>query len=187
MSDQRAITVLGIAGSLRKASYNRAALRAAVELAPDGMHLETFDIAPIPVYNEDLREQGYPPPVQEMRDRMGAADALLFVTPEYNYSIPGVLKNAIDWASRPPGQPFDGKPIAIMGASPGMLGSARAQYHLRQCFVFLNGMVLNRPEVMIANASNRFDAEGKLTDDGTRKIIASLLEALRDWTLRLKR
>ena len=98
-----------------------------------------------------------------------------------------MLKNAIDWASRPPGQPFDGKPIAIMGASPGMLGSARAQYHLRQCFVFLNGMVLEPAEVMIANASNRFDAEGKLTDDGTRKIIASLLEALRDWTLRLKR
>ena len=104
--------------------------------------------------------RGIPRRSQEMRDRMGAADALLFVTPEYNYSIPGVLKNAIDWASRPPEQPFDGKPIAIMGASPGMLGSARAQYHLRQCFVFLNGMVLNRPEVMIANASNRSTPRG---------------------------
>jgi chromate reductase, NAD(P)H dehydrogenase (quinone) len=187
MSDRTDVTVLGIAGSLRKASYNRAALRAAVELAPEGMRIETFDLAPIPIYDDDVRLQGFPPPAQEFREKIRAADALLIVTPEYNYSIPGVLKNAIDWASRPPEQPFDGKPIAIMGASPGMLGSARAQYHLRQCFVFLNAMILNRPEVMIANAATRFDADGKLTDEATRKFVASLLVSLRDWTLRLRR
>src|SRR5947208_845511 len=185
MSDQRAITVLGIAGSLRKASYNRAALRAAVELAPDGMHLETFDIAPIPVYNEDLREQGYPPPVQEMRDRMGAADALLFVTPEYNYSIPGVLKNAIDWASRPPGQPFDGKPVAMMGAGAGMAGTARAQYDIRRCCVFLDMHPLNKPEVLIGQAHTKFDAEGRFTDEAGRGFIRDLLVALEQWTRQL--
>ena len=115
--------------------------------------------------------------VADLRARIKAADALLIVTPEYNYSVPGVLKNAIDWASRPPEQPFDGKPIAIMGASPGALGTARAQYHLRQMFVFLNGMVLNRPEVMIGNAAQRFDAEGRLTDEKTREFVRALLLA----------
>jgi chromate reductase len=187
MGDGKSVSVLGIAGSLRRASYNRAALRAAVELAPEGMNVETFDLAPIPTYNDDVRvESGFPPPVEELRERIRAADALLLVTPEYNYSIPGVLKNAIDWASRPPEQPFNSKPIAIMGASPGMLGSARAQYHLRQCFVFLNGLLLNRPEVMIANAPSRFDADGRLTDETTRKIVASLLVALRDAVDRLR-
>ena len=132
------INVLGFAGSLRQGSYNKMALRAAIELAPAGMTIETFDLAPIEPYNEDVKQRGFPPPVQEFREKIRAADALLIVTPEYNYSIPGVLKNAIDWASRPPEQPFNGKPIAIMGVSPGRLGSARAQYHLRQCFVFLN-------------------------------------------------
>jgi chromate reductase len=121
-----------------------------------------------------------------LRDKIASADAVLIVTPEYNYSIPGVLKNAIDWASRPPSQPFDGKPIAIMGASPGMLGSARAQYHLRQCFVFLNGMVMNRPEVMISAANTKFDEAGNLTDQGTRDFIQKFLTALADWTQRLK-
>jgi chromate reductase len=111
---------------------------------------------------------------------------LLIVTPEYNYSIPGVLKNAIDWASRPPEQPFDGKPIGVMGASAGVLGTARAQYHLRQCFVFLNGLVMNRPEVMIPQAQNKFDAEGKLNDQATREFITAHLAAFKAWVLRLK-
>jgi chromate reductase, NAD(P)H dehydrogenase (quinone) len=187
MSDRTDITVLGFAGSLRKASYNRAALRAAAELAPEGVRIETFDLAPIPMYNDDVRVQGFPPPAQEFRDRIRAADALLIVTPEYNYSMSGVLKNAIDWASRPPDQPFDGKPIAIMGASPGTIGTARAQYHLRQCFIYLNAMLLNQPEVMIGNAASRFDAEGRLTDEATRKIVTSLLVSLRNCTLRLRR
>ena len=184
MADQ--ISVLGFAGSLRQGSYNKAALRAAVELAPAGMTIETFDLAPIQPYNEDVKQQGFPPPVQEFREKIRAADALLIVTPEYNYSIPGVLKNAIDWASRPPDQPFEGKPIAIMGASPGRLGSARAQYHLRQCFVFLNAPGHEPPEVMIAGAPQMFDEQGRLTDQPTREIIGKLLVALAEWTRRCR-
>jgi chromate reductase, NAD(P)H dehydrogenase (quinone) len=178
------INVLGFAGSLREGSYNKAALRAAVELAPAGMSIATFDLGPIPLYNEDVKQQGFPPPVQEFREKIRAADALLIVTPEYNYSIPGVLKNAIDWASRPPDQPFEGKPIAIMGASPGRLGTARAQYHLRQCFVFLNGLVLNKPEVMIAGAAQMFDDRLRLSDETTREFVGKLLVSLAEWTRR---
>jgi chromate reductase, NAD(P)H dehydrogenase (quinone) len=188
MADTQSIRVLGISGSLRQGSFNTAALRAARELAPAGMEVEIYEgLRDIPPYNDDVRQgQGYPPPVESLRARIKAADALLIATPEYNYSVPGVLKNAIDWASRPPEQPFDGKPIAIMGASPGALGSARAQYHLRQMFVFLNGMLLNRPEVMIAQAGTRFDAEGRLTDEKTREFIQALLVALKVWTERLR-
>ena len=181
------IKVLGIAGSLRKGSYNKLTLRAALELKPADMEIESFDIAPIPLYDEDLREQGFPPAVHEFREKIRAADALLIVTPEYNYSMPGVLKNAIDWASRSPSQPFDDKPVAIMGASISRLGTARAQYHLRQTAVYLNMHLLNRPEVMIAGAANAFDASGRLTDEGARKLIAELLVNLADWTARLKR
>ena len=180
------IGVFAFCGSLRKGSFNRMALRAAEELAPAGMTFDNADIAQIPAYNEDVREQGYPPPVRDMRERIRAADAILFVTPEYNFSIPGVLKNAIDWASRPPDQPFNGKPVAIMGASPSMLGSARAQYHLRQCCVFLNMFPINQPEVFIAGADKKFDSAGRLTDETTRKLVTKLLEALADWTRRLK-
>ncbi len=186
MSESGTIGILGIAGSLRQGSFNRATLRAAQELAPAGMRIDSFDIAPIPPYNEDLRQHGFPPPVEDLRARIEAADGLLIVTPEYNYSIPGVLKNAIDWASRAPEQPFDGKPIGIMGASAGALGTARAQYHLRQCFVFLNGLVMNRPEVMVPTAQNKFDAAGKLTDQPTRDFIAAHLAAFKAWVLRLR-
>src|SRR5215469_12980358 len=167
------LRILGIAGSLRRGSFNAATLRTAHELAPAGMAIDVFDIAPIPLYNEDVRQQGFPAPVEDLRTRIKAADGLLIVTPEYNYSIPGVLKNAVDWASRPPEQPFDGKPIGLMGASAGALGTARAQYHLRQCFVFLNGLVMNRPEVMIPQAHNKFDTTGKLTDQATRDFITA--------------
>jgi chromate reductase, NAD(P)H dehydrogenase (quinone) len=186
MSDGGTVKILGIAGSLRRGSFNAATLRAAQELAPKGMTIETFDIAPFPAYNDDVRAQGYPPPVADLRARIKAADGVLIVTPEYNYSIPGVLKNAIDWASRPPEQPFDGKPIGIMGASGGVLGTARAQYHLRQCFVFLNGMVMNRPEVMIPQAQNKFDADGKLTDQPTKDFISAHLTAFKAWVLRMR-
>jgi chromate reductase len=185
VSDQ--LRVLGFAGSLRERSYNRAALRAAIELAPAGMAIETFDIAPIEPYNEDVKQRGFPPPVQEFREKIRAADALLIVTPEYNHSIPGVLKNAIDWASRPPDQPFNGTPIAIMGASPGRLGTVRAQEHLRSCFVFLNAPVMAQPEVLIGNAAQMFDAEGRLTDPPTREFVGKLLTSLADWTRRLAR
>ncbi len=179
------ITILGIAGSLRKDSYNRAALRAAKALVPDGVNLETFDLAGIPPFNQD--EDAHPPDrVVLFKQRIRAADAILIVTPEYNYSIPGVLKNAIDWASRPYGDSaWEGKPVAIMGASMGPLGSARAQYHLRQCFVFLNMYPINRPEVMIINAAQRFDAQGNLTDEHSKANIQKLLAALVDWAKQL--
>jgi chromate reductase len=183
MSD---IKVLGICGSLRKGSFNKMALRVAQELVPAGMKIDVADISAFPLYNEDVRQQGFPPPVQTFRDQIAAADALLFVTPEYNYSMSGVLKNAIDWASRPPDQPFDGKPVAMMGASGGVLGTARAQYHLRQTCVFLNMFPVNKPEVMIPQAQNRFDAEGRLTDETAKGLIKQLMESLQSWTLRLK-
>jgi chromate reductase len=180
------ISVLGIAGSLRQGSYNKAALRAAIELAPAGMTIETFDLAPIQPYNEDVKQQGFPPPEQEFRERIRAADALLIVTPEYNRGTPGVLKNAIDWASRPPDQPFNRKPTAIFGASPGMIGTAVAQYDLRRCLGVLNALVMNTPSVMIGQAAQKFDAEGRLTDQPTREIVGQLLVALVDWTRRCR-
>jgi chromate reductase len=185
MAETGVVKVLGICGSLRKSSFNRAAMSAAAELLPDGMALTVADIAAIPLYNEDVRQAGFPPPVQSLREAIVAADALLFATPEYNYSMSGVLKNAIDWASRPPDQPFNGKPVAIMGATAGLWGTSRAQYHLRQSCVFLNMLPINKPEVMIAQAPTKFDAEGRLTDQTTRDLIAQLLVALRDWTRRL--
>lgn len=173
--------ILGIAGSLRSNSFNAAALRACQPLLPSGVTLEIADIASVPLYNEDVYQQGFPAPVQMLREKIATADALLIATPEYNYSIPGVLKNAIDWASRPPSQPFDGKPIALMSASPGALGGARSQYHLRQVFIYLNGLILNRPEVMIAAASTKFDVAGNLNDSATRDHLAKMLLALIEW------
>ena len=179
------LTILGIAGSLRKESFNRSLLRAAVDLAPEGTRIETFELDGMPSFNQD--EEANPhPTVTEFKQRIRAADAILFVTPEYNYSIPGVLKNAIDCASRPYGDSaWTGKPVAVMGASVGMLGTARAQYHLRQMFVFLNMYAVNQPEVMVANAHTRFDQEGKLTDEKTKQLIQQLLTELVNWTKRL--
>ena len=170
--------VLGICGSLRKASLNMMALKAAESLAPQGMQIEIADISQVPVYNEDVKEAGFPDAVQKFRDAIKAADALLIVSPEYNFSMPGVLKNAIDWASRPPEQPFDGKPTAIMGASPGMIGTARMQYHLRQTLLFLNTQTVVKPEVFINLATGKFNAQGELTDENTKKVIGDLLVAL---------
>ncbi len=186
MTTSRPIRVVAISGSLRANSYNTAALKAAIGLAPEGMVIEEAKIGDLPHYNDDTRLAGYPPEVQRFRDQLSAADAILFVTPEFNYSIPGVLKNAIDWASRPPSQPFDGKPVAIMGASAGALGTARAQYQLRQMLVFLNAFPLNKPEVMIGGAQNKFDAQGQLTDETTQVFIRDLLVALAAWTERLR-
>jgi chromate reductase len=187
MSGTTTVRILGVAGSLRRGSLNAATLRAAQSLAPAGMAIDIFDIAPVPLYNEDVRAVGFPGAVEEFRTRIKAADGLLIVTPEYNYSVPGVLKNAIDWASRPPEQPFQGKPVGIMGASPGAMGTSRAQYHLRQCFVFLDGLVMNRPEVMIPGAAQKFDAEGRLTDETTRDFIAAYLKAFHAWVIRAQR
>ncbi|NTW49894.1 MAG: NAD(P)H-dependent oxidoreductase [Chlorobiales bacterium] len=180
------IHILGIAGSLRRESYNRAALRAAGQLLPEDATLEIFDLEGIPVFNQDL-EKPLPERVAELKAAIRKADAILIATPEYNYSIPGVLKNAIDWASRPYGESaWFGKPAAIMGASVGKLGTARAQYHLRQMFVFLNVHALNQPEVMIGNAAEQFDAQGNLTNEMSKKLIRELLAGLVDWTRQLK-
>ena len=179
------VRILGIAGSLRRDSYNRATLRAAVELAPEGASIETFELDGIPGFNQD-HEQNPPTKVVELKQRIREADAILFVTPEYNYSIPGVLKNAIDWASRPYGDSaWNGKPAAIMGASVGAIGTARAQYHLRQMMVFLNMFPVNQPEVMIGNASERFDAQGNLTDNASKEFMRQLLQNLAEWTRRI--
>ena len=182
MSDAKPISVLGICGSLRKGSFNRAALNTAIELKPAGMEVTVADISKIPLYDEDVRAQGFPAPVETLRQQIKAADALLFACPEYNYSMSGVLKNAIDWASRPPEQPFAGKPVAIISAAAGMAGGARAQYHLRQSCVFLDMHPLNKPEVLIFQAQNKFDADGKLTDEAARGFIRDLMAALLRWT-----
>ena len=179
------VRILGIPGSLRKASFNRAALRAAQELLPPDANLEIFDLEGIPPFSED-DEQSLPPRVAGLKARIREADAILIATPEYNYSVPGVLKNAIDWASRPYGDSaWEGKPVAIMGASVGATGTARAQYHLRQTFVFLNMHPLNRPEVMISNAAQRFDADGRLVDPTSRSRVERLLAELVVWSRRL--
>jgi len=172
------LLILGIAGSLREGSFNRATLRAAQGLVPAGATLEPFDIKGLPGFSQD--DEATPPAqVVEMKKRVREADAILFVTPEYNYSVPGVLKNAIDWASRPYGDSaWTKKPVAVMGASVGTLGTGRAQYHLRQMFVFLNMFAVNQPEVMISNAHKHFDAEGRLTDEAAKKLISQLLEEL---------
>ena len=185
MSDT--VKVLGMSGSLRKASFNTAALRAAGELLPEGMTLETVDLRDLPHYDDDVRLKGYPPVVQQFRDRIKAADGILFVTPEYNYSISGVLKNAIDWASRPPDQPFNWKPCAMISASGSLLGGVRAQYHLRHMCVSLNCFPLNQPQVYITEAPKKFDAEGKLTDEPTRNLIRQFMAEFKSFTLRWQR
>ncbi len=186
ISVEKQIKILAFAGSLRKGSYNKALVRAAVELAPENVAIEIFDLEGIPPYNQDL-ENTPPERVNEFKDKIRSADALLIATPEYNYSVPGVLKNAIDWASRPKtGNPLEGKPVAIMSASIGRLGGARAQYHLRQSFVFLNMHPVNQPEVMLPSAADNIDANGRLTNEQTRELIRQLLEALVAWTIRLK-
>ena len=178
--------ILGISGSLRKESFNTRLLRTAMSLAPDGVSIEEFDIAAIPLYNEDVRAAGFPPAVQQFRDAIRSADALLFATPEYNYSVSGVLKNAIDWASRPPDQPFTEKPAAVMGATTGLGGTVRAQQHLRQILVGVNVHFVNRPEVAIRSAADKFDATG-LTDEKGRDVVQQLVASLVEWANRIRK
>jgi chromate reductase len=181
------VNILGFAGSLRQGSYNKALLRAATELVPQDANLEIFDLEGIPPFNQDL-EKSMPPKVKEFKAKIKSADAILMVTPEYNYSIPGVLKNAIDWASRPYGDnSFTGKPVAVMSASTGMLGGARAQYHLRQVLVFLDMYPINKPEVFLTFANQKFDDKGRLTDEKAKELIKELLTALVTWTRKLQK
>lgn len=183
---ERQIKVLAFAGSLRKGSYNKALIRAAVEVASKNVIIEVFDLEGIPLFIQDL-ESTPPPKIVEFKDKIKAADALLIATPEYNYSIPGVLKNALDWASRPKtSTPLEGKPVALMSASTGKLGGARAQYHLRQTFVALNMYPVNRPEVMLSSADKNVDGNGNLINEQTKTLIRQLIEELAVWTRKLK-
>ncbi len=180
------VRILGFAGSLRKGSYNRALLQAATKMVPEDAELEVFELDGFPGFSEDLEDEP-PQVVVDFKARIRAADAILIATPEYNYSMPGVLKNAIDWASRPYGDnAWDGKPVGIMGASIGMLGTGRAQYHLRQSCVFVNMIPLNRPEVMVPFADEKIDTGGTVNDEHTRDKVAELLVALVAWTRRLR-
>jgi chromate reductase len=184
----RSITVLGIAGSLRRASYNRGLIRAAIDVAPSGVSVFVHDLAGIAMFNSDVEAEGDPPAVADFKRAIDSADALLIATPEYNHCVPGVLKNAIDWASRPARQSvLTGKPVAIMGASSGRGATARAQAHLRDGLAYTNGFVLPLPEVLVGLAGERFDEDGNLTDEETRQEIRDLLTSLAAWARRLQR
>lgn len=182
----RELTILGFAGSLRRASLNRALLRALQEETPAGMKIEIFDIGEIPLFNEDVEAAGVPEAVERFRQAIQAADGVVISTPEYNHGVPGVTKNAIDWASRPPRQsPLDGKPVAILGASPGITGTARGQSQLRQAFEFTNSYCMPQPEILVYQAHQKFDAEGRLTDAKTREFLGKFLAAFAQWVRRL--
>jgi chromate reductase len=179
------VNVLGISGSLRKGSFNTALLSIARQAAPEGMVITDADISAFPVYNEDIYSEGFPGAVVAFREQIAAADALLITTPEYNYGMSGVIKNAIDWASRPPEQPFSGKPVALMGASAGKLGTALAQQQVRQALVGLNGRIVSQPQVYIGGATKIFDQDGDLSDDAAKGLIGQLLAALQELTRKL--
>jgi chromate reductase len=179
------IRVLGFAGSLRQGSYNRALLRAAQALAPEGMAIETFDLAVVPLYNGDVEAEGDPEGVAAFKQAIRAADAVLMVTPEYNHGVPGVMKNAIDWASRPPQDAALARtPVGIIGASPGITGSARGQSQLRQAFEFTNSYCMPQPELLVFRAHEKFDADGRLTDEGTTRFLGAYLVAFAEWVRR---
>lgn len=181
-----AMKILGICGSLRKASLNMAALRACSELLPQGMTLQITSLAELPMFNQDVLDAGMPEPVKRLRGEITAADGLLIASPEYNFSVPAPLKNAIDWGSRPPNQVFQDKPLAIFSVTPGPVGGARVQYDLRRILGQLWGHVLPRPEVFIGNAAAKFDAQGRLTDETSRKFLTDLLAGFRDWVVRMQ-
>jgi len=180
------LKVLGISGSLRKASYNTAALKACAELMPSGMTLSFARIDDLPIFNQDVFDAGLPEPVKRFRAEVTAADGLLIASPEYNFSLSAALKNAIDWASRPPNQVFQDKPIAVFSASAGPMGGARVQYDLRRILGQLWGHVLPRPEIFIGSAASKFDAHGRLTDETTRKFLTELLAGFKTWIVRMQ-
>jgi chromate reductase, NAD(P)H dehydrogenase (quinone) len=174
--------VIGISGSLRSGSYNRALLEAAAELSGPDMTIDPFDLGEIPLYSYDIEQRGDPGPVQRFKQAIATADGMLIATPEYQQGVPGVLKNALDWASRPyGGSVLEDKRVAIMGASPAMTGTARAQTQLRQALTYNKCGTLTRPEVLVSRAHEKFDADGRLIDEGTRKALRDLLAAFHDW------
>jgi chromate reductase len=176
------VGILGVAGSLRRDSLNRALLRAARELAPDDMTVAIFDLADVPLYNGDIEAAGDPGPVANLKQAIREADGVLFVTPEYNHGVPAVMKNAVDWASRPPRDAvLQRKPVGIIGASPGITGTARGQTQLRQAFEFTNSRCMSQPELLVFKAHEKFDGEGRLVDEPTRRFLRRYLEAFADW------
>jgi chromate reductase, NAD(P)H dehydrogenase (quinone) len=178
--------ILGFAGSLRRASYNRGLIRAAAADAPTGIVVEVFDLGDIPLYNQDVEDAGEPASVVAFKEAMARSDALLVATPEYNHGVPGVLKNAIDWASRPRvTSPLGDKPVAVMGASPGRGSTARAQAQLRDAFVFTGACVMPQPELLVGGAGGHFDDDGNVMDPALRASLVELVEALRAWTVRI--
>jgi chromate reductase len=180
------IHLIGISGSLRKGSYNTAALYAAQKLLPEGVTMDIADLLPLPMYNPDKEAEGFPLSVRKFQEQVLRADAVVIATPEYDYSIPAALKNAMEWATRPSGfSAFSGKPAAIMGASPGNFGTIRAQMHLRQVCIYANMFLINKPEVFITRAGEKFDQYGNLADEPTRVIIRQMTDALIKLTLRL--
>ena len=181
------LRILGIAGSLRAGSFNRSLLRAAVERAPEDMTIEVFDLAAVPLYNGDVEAAGDPPGVAAFKQAIAAADGVLMATPEYNHGVPGVMKNAIDWASRPPREaPLGGKPVGLIGASPGITGTARGQSQLRQAFEFTNSSCMPQPELLVFKVHEKFDAEGKLIDEQTAEFLEKYLVAFGDWVRRFR-
>ena len=178
--------VLGVCGSLRQKSYNMAALKAAGELMPASMKLQITGIAELPIYNFDVQEKGFPAAATRLREEILAADALLFASPEYNWSVGAPLKNAIDWMSRFQPQPFNNKPAAVFSCTTGPVGGARGQYHLRPILGQLGVHWLGKPEVFIGMAQGKF-AEGRLTDETTRKFLTDQMLAFEDWIGRVKR
>ena len=179
------MNILGLSGSLRAGSYNTLALQAAQKLAPAGIMIEIASIGDIPMYNDDQRAQGEPAPVAALKAKVRQADAVLIATPEYNFSIPGVLKNTLDWMSRPPEPPFAGKVVGVIGASPGPVGTARVQYELRKVMVFMDAFTVNKPEVFINHCAGKFDAQGQFTDEAGSKFIVDLLLAMQGLKQRL--
>ena len=187
MSD-RSVRIVGIAGSLRSGSYNRALLRAAQELAPEGLDVEIFDLIDVPLYNGDVEAQGDPDAVTAFKEAVRAADGVLFVTPEYNHGVPAVTKNAVDWASRPPSEAaLHEKPVGIIGASPGIAGSARGQSQLRQAFEFTNSFCMPQPELLVFKAHEKFDSAGRITDEITAQFLGRYLTAFEQWVRRFAR
>jgi len=186
MSARSAIKLLGISGSLRPQSYNSAALTVVGSVLPEGMEFEVASFDELPFYNADVEERGFPAAVESFRKKVAAADALIFAVPEYNFSVPGVLKNALEWLSRPPDPPTNGKPCAVFGASVSPLGTARGQFHFRHICVSLNMIPVNVPHVDITNAKTKFDAEGLLIDQASVDLIRQLVDDLWRLTMRLR-
>ncbi|WP_171022565.1 MULTISPECIES: NADPH-dependent FMN reductase [unclassified Variovorax] len=180
-STRPSIDVVGLCGSLRRGSINAMALRLAGECMPAGMALDVVDWRDIPPFDADVLAQGNPAPVDALRERIRRADAVLIATPEYNFSIPGMLKNALDWISRGTDQPLRHKPVAIISAAPGPVGGARVQYELRKVLLFMDAMVLSKPEVFIANAAGKFGPDGDCTDETTRRFVTDQMTALQRW------